>query len=247
MRKLLLLATGALLMGALALPAVADEEIDSENYILRTWAIESGAPVDGPTCESSSFSLRPRVAPPFVGQGESSSFMLWGGGAYTPVEVAFIGTATAEDGVVLRWTVAELATIAGIHIERALYENGPFERLTDEPLEPASPGSYTDADVWPGTTFFYRMIVIELDGTESIVPEEPLRIETGGVLVTQLHMARPNPFRESTWLVMDLAQDVDAAMVRIYDVSGRLVKSLVDGPMPAGRHELSWNGRSESG
>jgi hypothetical protein len=247
MRQLLLLAAAALLAGALVVPSFADEEIDSENFILRTWAIESGAPVGGPTCESSSYSLRPRVAPPFVGQGESTSFLLWGGGAYTPVEVSFIGTAMAENEVVLRWTVAELATVAGFHVERSLYEEGPFDRLTDEPLEPVSPGVYEDAEVWPGTTFYYRLIVLGVDGHEQIVPETPIRVETGGVLATGLHMARPNPFREQTWLVMDLAQDVDAAMVRIYDVTGRLVTSLVDGPMPAGRHELVWDGRSESG
>jgi hypothetical protein len=248
MRQLLLFAAAALVIAGTVIPSTADVETQSESYILRTWAVESGAPAgDGPLCASASFSLRPRVAPPFVGQGESTSFMLWGGGAYTPVEVSFIGTAMAEDEVVLRWTVAELSTVAGIHIERAVHEDGPFERLTSEPLGPVSPGSYEDTDVWPGTTFYYRMVVLGLDGTEETVPEEPIRVETGGVMVTTLHKARPNPFRGSTWLVMDLSQDVNAASVRIYDVSGRLVKALVDGPMPAGRHELAWDGRSASG
>ncbi|MBD3367437.1 MAG: hypothetical protein GF405_04595 [Candidatus Eisenbacteria bacterium] len=248
MKQLLLLATAALLIAGAAAPTMADVEIDSESFILRTWALESGGPVgESPTCQSTSFRLRPRIAPPFVGQGESSSFLLWGGGAYTPVEASFIATAMAEDEVVLRWTVAELATVSGFHIERALAEEGPFERLTSEPLEPVSPGAYEDTDVWPGTAFFYRLVVLELDGSESVVPEEPIRVETGGVFETKLHAARPNPFRGSTWLVMDLSQDVDAARVRIYDVSGRLVKALVDGPMPAGRHELAWDGRSASG
>lgn len=247
MRQLLFLATATLLIGGAVSPSIADVEIDSDSYILRTWAIESGAPVDGPTCQSPTYMLRPRVAPPFVGQSQSASFLLWGGGAYTPVEVAFIATATAENEVVLRWTVAEPSIVAGIHIERALLEEGPFTRLTEEPLEPVSPGVYEDGDVWPGATFYYRMVVIGLDGTETTAPDTPVRVETGGQLVTTLHMARPNPFREATWLVMDLAQDVEAATVRIYDVSGRLVKTLVDGPMPAGRHELVWQGRSESG
>jgi flagellar hook assembly protein FlgD len=33
----------------------------------------------------------------------------------------------------------------------------------------------------------------------------------------------------------------------VYDVAGRLVRTLVDGPLPAGRHEARWNGRSEGG
>ena len=33
----------------------------------------------------------------------------------------------------------------------------------------------------------------------------------------------------------------------IYDVLGRQVASLVDGPQPPGRHAVSWNGRDGSG
>jgi flagellar hook assembly protein FlgD len=37
------------------------------------------------------------------------------------------------------------------------------------------------------------------------------------------------------------------ASLRVYDVSGRLIRSLVDGRLPAGMHEVMWNGRDENG
>jgi flagellar hook assembly protein FlgD len=38
-----------------------------------------------------------------------------------------------------------------------------------------------------------------------------------------------------------------AAHVAIYDVTGRRLATLVDETLPAGRHSLTWNGRSDAG
>jgi endonuclease I len=63
----------------------------------------------------------------------------------------------------------------------------------------------------------------------------------------RLHQNVPNPFRPTTTIRFDLPARA-AVTLRIYDVAGRLVRSLVVGsPMDAGRHEAVWNGRSESG
>lgn len=35
--------------------------------------------------------------------------------------------------------------------------------------------------------------------------------------------------------------------LRIYDVAGRLVRTLADGAHPAGRHEVVWNGTDHAG
>jgi flagellar hook assembly protein FlgD len=37
------------------------------------------------------------------------------------------------------------------------------------------------------------------------------------------------------------------ASLRIYDVSGRLVRTLVDGSLGKGVHELLWDGRDDNG
>jgi flagellar hook assembly protein FlgD len=37
------------------------------------------------------------------------------------------------------------------------------------------------------------------------------------------------------------------ATLKIYDVSGRLVRTLVDAQLPQGSHKVSWDGRSENG
>jgi uncharacterized repeat protein (TIGR03806 family) len=62
----------------------------------------------------------------------------------------------------------------------------------------------------------------------------------------QLDRNYPNPFNAATTMAFRLS---DAGRVRfdILDVSGRLVRRLIDTPMPAGRHTVSWDGKNESG
>jgi len=57
----------------------------------------------------------------------------------------------------------------------------------------------------------------------------------------------PNPFNPVTWLRFDLPRPA-ATRLDVYDLSGRLVCSLLDGATLAeGRHEVAWNGRDPGG
>lgn len=63
---------------------------------------------------------------------------------------------------------------------------------------------------------------------------------------TRLYTPSPNPLVGSTTLRLDLAQAVDASLA-IFDPSGRRVALLRQGAFAAGRHTLTWDGRSEQG
>ncbi|MFO7653113.1 MAG: FlgD immunoglobulin-like domain containing protein, partial [Candidatus Krumholzibacteriia bacterium] len=71
------------------------------------------------------------------------------------------------------------------------------------------------------------------------VPRPPLA-------AARLHGARPNPFNPRTTVVFELARGADVSL-RIFDLRGRLVRRLHQGPLAAGRHELLWNGRDDAG
>jgi YVTN family beta-propeller protein len=65
--------------------------------------------------------------------------------------------------------------------------------------------------------------------------------------VSGLRAARPNPFRGSTRFELALARPARAELV-VHDVLGREVRALLRGaPLPAGLHELAWDGRREDG
>lgn len=59
--------------------------------------------------------------------------------------------------------------------------------------------------------------------------------------------AQPNPFNPSTRLVLDLPADVARARLEIFDLQGRHVRTLVDGPLAAGRPQVAWDGRDDRG
>jgi flagellar hook assembly protein FlgD len=61
-----------------------------------------------------------------------------------------------------------------------------------------------------------------------------------------LHESRPNPFNPRTTLAFDLPQDM-AADLRVYDLRGALVRTLVDADLPRGSHQASWDGCDASG
>ena len=65
--------------------------------------------------------------------------------------------------------------------------------------------------------------------------------------VTRLMNPRPNPFNPQTVISYDLAEE-RRAFLRIYDMSGRVVRTLLDGEiLAAGRHESTWRGKDDSG
>ncbi|MFH1841913.1 MAG: FlgD immunoglobulin-like domain containing protein, partial [bacterium] len=64
---------------------------------------------------------------------------------------------------------------------------------------------------------------------------------------TALAQNYPNPFNPST-MIRYVLPEPSAVDLRIYDVSGRLVRELVrELALIAGRHEATWNGLDDAG
>ena len=64
---------------------------------------------------------------------------------------------------------------------------------------------------------------------------------SGGLFLAQ---NRPNPFSPSTVIRFALPE-AGSARLEIYDVAGRRVRTLVDGPRAAGPHAVTWDGTDE--
>jgi WD40 repeat protein len=87
----------------------------------------------------------------------------------------------------------------------------------------------------------------------------PLAVDPGGVALTQWGSVKqtrllpnyPNPFNPETWIPFELAERADVT-VRIYDMSGAVVRELQLGALPAGDHTsrergARWDGRNRVG
>jgi hypothetical protein len=55
----------------------------------------------------------------------------------------------------------------------------------------------------------------------------------------------PNPFNPTTTIVFEVPSAGPASLV-VYDVTGARVRTLVDGAVRAGRHDVVWDGRNDS-
>lgn len=62
-----------------------------------------------------------------------------------------------------------------------------------------------------------------------------------------LHGAAPNPFNPVTSIRFSLSEEAPAVSLRVYDVAGRVVKTLHLGALQAGDHQVVWRGDDESG
>jgi hypothetical protein len=67
---------------------------------------------------------------------------------------------------------------------------------------------------------------------------KPARLELSGNF--------PNPFNPKTTLRFAIPADAEVELA-IFDISGRRVTTLVNGPLPAGSHESVWEGRDDAG
>lgn len=67
-----------------------------------------------------------------------------------------------------------------------------------------------------------------------------------GPTVFALRVPRPNPFRDLATIAFDVPA-AGRASVSIHDVTGRLVRRIVDGEVAAGSHRAEWTGTDTSG
>ncbi|HPF70275.1 MAG TPA: FlgD immunoglobulin-like domain containing protein [Candidatus Krumholzibacteria bacterium] len=57
---------------------------------------------------------------------------------------------------------------------------------------------------------------------------------------------RPNPFNPSTAILLAVDEPTEV-QVQVFDLRGRLVRTLVDAPLAAGPHAVRWDGRTADG
>jgi hypothetical protein len=106
-------------------------------------------------------------------------------------------------------------------------------------------------------------LVYEIDesirsGTDAVEGTvlEPLVLNAGAVheeeeteIPTAFGLAQnfPNPFNPATVISYDVPSGGGQVSIRIYDVGGRLIRTLVDGNETAGRKSVAWHGLDNRG
>jgi hypothetical protein len=112
-----------------------------------------------------------------------------------------------------------------------------------------------DISGWPGGSFTVDLEVTWLDVCGSLYSQTvqvdllPATLPTpvaSGPRANRLEANVPNPFNPATTIRYQIAE-AGRVTLRVYDVSGRLVRTLADRSQVAGPHEARWNGTDDAG
>ena len=167
---------------------------------------------------------------------------------------------TAHQGGLLRVTDPSGAQIdveldADTDIDGSLPPAGAFQ-LTgflsqyDPQTPPASASLHRDGltpqSGGPGYFGGYRIRPrwrADLVGATAGTPDPITPLDNG---VFHLSQNQPNPFNPVTRIAFRLGQ-AGPARLRVFSIDGRLVRTLVDGPLSAGEQGVTWDGRDDDG
>ncbi len=111
--------------------------------------------------------------------------------------------------------------------------------------------SYLDSGLPLGATYYYRLFAVDLGANESApsdtVDHALIDTDVPENLVASVSFMRPNPFTEQSAIAYSVPAQGARVALRIYDINGRLVRTLVDAVSAGGVHEAVWDGRDSNG
>lgn len=99
-------------------------------------------------------------------------------------------------------------------------------------------GSLTSSNLLAYIGFWYPGILTGITEDKTGETVEP------NMLVTRLYNAKPNPFVNQTTIRYSLSAKSKTSLL-IYDITGRLVTTLVSKDVNPGINSINWNGRNE--
>jgi hypothetical protein len=122
------------------------------------------------------------------------------------------------------------------------------ERTVPADLNDAVYFNETLSGLQAGTTYFARVVAVNSDAstigaTQSFVAGETTSVDRGPETVDrlELHQNYPNPFNPSTVVGFRLSV-VGHVNLSVFDLMGRQIAVLVDGPMAPGEHSVTFDG-----
>jgi hypothetical protein len=175
------------------------------------------------------------------------------GGKFTvtqviPVELSSFSAVVMGNAVQLSWSTETESNNYGFDVERI--ENGvDFTRIgfrsgkgtTTDPQD----YFFVDGDLHPGI-YYYRLKQIDTDGSLEYSPV--VRAEITTPTRYELRQNYPNPFNPETVIAYQLAhKKPQMTTLKIYNMAGALVRTLVEESQNGGEYEVVWDGKDDSG
>jgi ELWxxDGT repeat protein len=161
-----------------------------------------------------------------------------------PVEMAGFEAQLDEGRVQLTWQTASEVNNTGFQVQRRhrgidRWRSLGFVESKASGGTTTTPVSYQFTDrvlPYEADSLFYRLRQVDADGTSKLSDRVEVALSTPDEV--QLHAPFPNPAQGQATVRLALPER-QTVTLRLYDVLGRRVATVQDGPMAAGRSQLS--------
>jgi hypothetical protein len=165
-----------------------------------------------------------------------------------PVEMASFDAVAMDRLVQVNWSTATEQSVSHFVLERSTdMENWSTAAQVQARGESSSATaySYTDNNVTNGTTYNYRLTIVDLDGGSTVHSQIASATPHGAGNVNEFALAQnyPNPFNPETNISYNLAVSANVTL-KVFTVTGEEVATLVSESQNAGTHTISFNAAS---
>lgn len=149
-----------------------------------------------------------------------------------------------ESFVIIEWIMSDYHDNTGFDIFRRVLPDGKYMVLKDTVIRGGGLSfSFHDSDCERSCTYKYRIDVEDKHGRRLLFETDPITIPT---IPLTLYQNYPNPFNPATSIRYYLPEKSWVSLV-IYDVSGKLITTLVNRAQEKGAHAVHWSGTDQHG
>jgi len=180
------------------------------------------------------------------------SLLSWEVGNLTELSVSLteFGALSDKAGVKVYWRTESEVDNAYWVIERAIDLKGEWGIAGTTEGQGTKPTptdyEYMDKTIDKGGEYYYRLVSIDCGGNKEVYG--PIKVKVSGFVprVYALGKVYPNPFSRQLVIRYDIPKASNVSL-RIYDVSGRVVRTLVNGKKAADYHSTKWDAKGDGG
>lgn len=162
-----------------------------------------------------------------------------------PVEITGFNAIAGLDVVALQWRTQSENDVASYELSRR-EGAGAWTSIAIIASRGNSPAGfsyrYDDRNLATGQTYAYRLIVHNLDGSQTVHGKVASATPAGAAPVTEFALEQnyPNPFNPATQISYHLTEK-SAVKLAVFDLTGREVATLVQATQDAGSHSVTFN------
>jgi YVTN family beta-propeller protein len=157
-----------------------------------------------------------------------------------PLLLSGLSASNIEDGILLVWHATPEADVASFVVERSVAGEG-FQRVA-QGLPVRRENEWLDGEAAADLAHSYRVGAVDFRGRVSFAPEVTVVRALPESPRLAFYGAFPNPTRGAATIEASTGRGGKGTL-EIYEVTGRLLRSLDLGALPPGRVSIPWDGK----